>query len=171
MPYEVRRDGSPMTVEVTWAVPSIGSALIEGWGFVVFSIAFGAVGAFVFARRPDEPAAIPLLFIASAAAGSSVPWFLGSSVSDIVLGPQFLLFALLTGPLYMLLWPAALHLAFVFPYRLPALERRPWLIPAAYLAGLARISRSWSAAGWSRQRSPSGWARGRLRSSPSSCRC
>ena len=40
MPYEVRRDGSPMTVEVTWAVPSIGSALIEGWGFVVFTIVF-----------------------------------------------------------------------------------------------------------------------------------
>ena len=81
--------------------------MIEGWGFVVFSIVFGAVGAFVFARKPDEPAAIPLLFITCAAAGSSVPWFLGSSVSDVVQGPQFLLFALLTGPLYMLLWPAA----------------------------------------------------------------
>ena len=135
MPYEVQRGGELLTVEVDWATPSIGSALVEGWGFVVFSIVFGAVGAFVFARRPDEPAAIPLLFIASAAAGSSVPWFLGSSVSDIVQGPQFLLFALLTGPLYMLLWPAALHLAFVFPYPVPALDRRPWLVPAAYLAG------------------------------------
>ena len=56
-------------------------------------------------------------------------------MSDVVQGPQFLLFALLTGPLYMLLWPAGLHLAFVFPYRLPALDRRPWLVPAAYLAG------------------------------------
>ena len=135
MPYDVRRDGQLMTVDVDWAVPSIGSTLIEGWGFVVFSIVFGAVGAFVFARKPDEPAAIPLLFITCAAAGSSVPWFLGSSVSDIVQGPQFLLFALLTGPLYMLLWPASLHLAFVFPYRLPVLDRRPWLVPGAYLAG------------------------------------
>jgi signal transduction histidine kinase len=135
MPYEVRRDGTLMTVDVDWAIPSIGSTLVEGWGFVVFSIVFGAVGAFVFARKPDEPAAIPLLFIAAAAAGSSVPWFLGTSVSDIVQGPQFLLFALLTGPLYMLLWPASLHLAFVFPYRLPAVDRRPWLVPAAYLAG------------------------------------
>ena len=135
MPYEVQRDGALMTVEVDWAVPSIGSALIEGWGFVVFSIVFGAVGAFVFARKPDEPAAVPLVFITCAAAGSSVPWFLGSSVSDVVQGPQFLLYALLTGPLYMLLWPAALHLAFVFPNRLPALDRRPWLVPAAYLAG------------------------------------
>jgi len=135
MPYEVQRNGELLTVDVDWAVPSIGSALIEGWGFVVFSIVFGAVGAFVFARKPDEPAAVPLVFIASAAAGSSVPWFLGSSVSDIVQGPQFLLFALLTGPLYMLLWPASLHLALVFPSRLPAVERRPWLVPAAYLAG------------------------------------
>ena len=98
MPYEVQRDGELLTVEVDWAVPSIGSTLVEGWGFVVFSIVFGAVGAFVFARKPDEPAAIPLLFITCAAAGSSVPWFLGSSVSDVVQGPQFLLFALLTGP-------------------------------------------------------------------------
>ena len=135
MPYEVRRDGALMTVEVDWAVPSIGSTLIEGWGFVVFSIVFGAVGAFVFARKPDEPAAIPLLFITCAAAGSSVPWFLGTSVSDIVQGPQFVLYALLTGPLYMLLWPAGLHLALVFPQRLDALDRRPWLVPAAYMAG------------------------------------
>ena len=78
MPYEVRRDGALMAVEVDWALPSIGSTLVEGWGFVVFSIVFGAVGAFVFARKPDEPAAIPLLFITCAAAeaacrGSSAP--------------------------------------------------------------------------------------------------
>ena len=98
----------------------------------MFSIVFGAVGAFVFWRNPDEPAAIPLLFITCAAAGSSVPWFLGTSVSDVVHGPQFLLFALLTGPLYMLLWPAGLHLAFVFPYRLrprPAAVACPGGVP------------------------------------------
>ena len=156
MPYEVRRDGQLQTVGVDWAVPSIGSALVEGWGFVVFSIVFGAVGAFVFARKPDEPAAVPLLFIASAAAGSSVPWFLGSSVSDIVLGPPFLLFALLTGPLYMLLWPAALHLAFVFPYRLPAVERRPWLVPAAYAAGLGAYG-ALMVGGWLLSPTPSEW--------------
>jgi signal transduction histidine kinase len=156
MPYEVRRDGELMTVGVDWAVPSIGSTLVEGWGFVVFSIVFGAVGAFVFRRRPDEPAAVPLLFIAAAAAGSSVPWFLGSSVSDIVLGPPFLLFALLTGPLYMLLWPAALHLAFVFPSRLPAVERRPWLVPAAYVAGFGAYV-ALMVGGWLGSPTPSNW--------------
>ena len=79
----VQRGGGLLSVEVDWATPSIGSALVEGWGFVVFSIVFGAVGAFVFARRPDEPAAIPLLFIASAASASSVPWFLGTTTSDL----------------------------------------------------------------------------------------
>ena len=157
MPYEVRRDGDVMTVGVDWAVPSIGSTLVEGWGFVVFSIVFGAVGAFVFARKPDEPAAVPLLFIASAAAGSSVPWFIGSSVSDIVLGPQFLLFALLTGPLYMLLWPSALHLAYVFPSRLPAVERRPWLVPLAYVAGFGAYA-ALMVGGWLQSPTPSEWA-------------
>ena len=135
VPYEVVRGGVPTSVDVTWAAPSIGSTLIAGWGFVVFSIVFGAVGAFVFWRKPNEPAAVPLVFIAAGAAGSSVPWFLGTTVSDVVVGMPFLLFAVLTGPLYMLLWPGALHLAFVFPRRLPIVERHPWLIPGAYVVG------------------------------------
>ena len=136
VPYDIARDGERMTVDVRWAVPAIGSTLIAGWGFVIFSIAFGAVGAFVFWRKPDEPAAVPLVFIASAAAGSSVPWFLGTTVSDVVVATPFLLFAFLTGPLYMLLWPAGLHLAFVFPRRLAVVDRHPWLVPGAYVAGL-----------------------------------
>ena len=136
MPYEIVRVLQPMTMEVRWAVPTIGSTLIAGWGFVVFSIAFGVIGAFVFWRKPDEPAAVPLVLIASTAAGSSVPWFLGTTVSDVVVGTPFLLFAFLTGPLYMLLWPAALHLAFVFPRRLAVVERHRWLVPAVYVVGL-----------------------------------
>ena len=134
--YDIARDGNPLTVDVTWAVPAIGSTLVAGWGFIIFSIAFGVVGAFVFWRKPDEPAAVPLVLIASAAAGSSVPWFLGTTVSDVVVGTPFLLFAFLTGPLYMVLWPAALHLAFVFPRRPAFVERHPWLVPGAYVVGL-----------------------------------
>ena len=69
---------------------------------------------------------------AAAAAGSSVPWFLGATVSDIVQGGPFLLHTLVTGPIYMLLWPAGLHLALVFPRPSPIVARRRWLIPAVY---------------------------------------
>ena len=111
----------------------------------------------------------PLLFIASAAAGSSVPWFLGSSVSDIVQGPQFLLFALLTGPLYMLLWPAALHLSFVFPYRLRS--RSAAVAGAGSLPGGVGAYFALMVGGWL-ARHPFGMARhlAARRSSPSSCR-
>ena len=90
------------------------------------------VAAYVFARRPDEPAALALIFLACGAAGSSVPWFLGVTVSDVVQGSPFLLHTFVTGPVYMLLWPAGVHLALVFPTPMPAVVRHRWLIPAAY---------------------------------------
>ena len=53
-----------------------------------------------------------------------------------MLGAPFLLHTLLTGILYMLMWPAAVHLALVFPAPAPVLDRRPWLIPAIYAVAL-----------------------------------
>jgi hypothetical protein len=134
--YELARRGSPVAVDVTWSEPAIGRTLLDGWSVILFSLAFAAVAAFVFARRPREPAATALMIAACGAAGSSVPWFLGVTVSDLVHGGPFLLHAVVTGPLYMLLWPAGLHLALVFPTALPAVARRRWLIPAVYALGL-----------------------------------
>ena len=45
---------------------------------ILFSVAIAAVAALVFARRPDVPAATALVIVAAGAAGSSVPWFLGT---------------------------------------------------------------------------------------------
>jgi signal transduction histidine kinase len=134
--YWLTRAGAPLTTEVTWAAPSIGQTLLDGWSVILFSLAFAGVAAFVFARRPDEPAAMALMLAACGAAGSSVPWFLGVTVSDVVRGGPFLLHSFLTGPLYMLLWPAGLHLALVFPAPLPVVTRRRWLIPLAYALSL-----------------------------------
>jgi len=133
--YGIVRDGSSIPVEVTWAPPSVVATLLEGWSVLLFSVAVAGVAAFVFARRPDEPAATALIIAACGAAGSSLPWFLGITVSDIVEGGPFLLHALVTGPLYMLLWPAGVHLALVFPTPLPIVVRRP-IVPLVYLASL-----------------------------------
>jgi two-component system NarL family sensor kinase len=135
--YALTRDGAPVTTEVTWTTPAIGRTLVDGWSVILFSLAFAGVAAFVFARRPREPAALALVVAACGAAGSSVPWFLGVTVSNVVQGGPFLLYALVTGPLYMLLWPAGLHLALVFPATPPAVMRRRWLIPGMYAVGLA----------------------------------
>jgi signal transduction histidine kinase len=136
IPYLLTRAGLPQTTDVTWTVPSISQTLLDGWSVILFSLAFAAVAAFVFARRPREPAAIALMLAACAAAGSSVPWFLGATVSDVVRGGPFLLHAFVTGPLYMLLWPAGLHLALVFPASLPVVARRRWLVPLVYALSL-----------------------------------
>lgn len=135
--YEVLDDTSTRTVAVGWGPPAVGATLLDGWTVVVFSVAFAAVAAFVFARRPDEPSATALVLAACGAAGSSVPWLLGVTVSNVVAGGPFLLHAIVTGPLYMVLWPAAVHLALVFPAPTPLVRDRPWAIPALYGAVLA----------------------------------
>jgi signal transduction histidine kinase len=135
--YRLVRDGVPMETAITWMPPAVGATLLEGWSVLLFSVAVAGVAAFVFWRRPDEPAATALMLGACGAAGSSLPWFLGITVSDVVQGTPFLVHALVTGPLYMVLWPAGLHLACVFPTPLDVVRRRPALIPSLYAAGLA----------------------------------
>ena len=105
-------------VTVAWAAPGARrDRSLEGWSVVVLSIGLAAIAGFVLARRPDEPAAAALVLVACGVAGSSVPWFLGTTPSDVALGGPFLLHALLTGVLYMVTWPAAVHLGLVFPSR------------------------------------------------------
>ncbi len=136
VPYAIVREGTVMSVAVAWAAPAVGATLLEGWSVILFSLGTAAIAAFVFLRRPDEPAATALVLAACGAAGSSIPWFLGTTVSDVVRGGPFVLHSLVTGPLYMLLWPAGLHLALVFPEPAGVVRRHAWLVPAVYAASL-----------------------------------
>ncbi len=136
IPYGVVRDGVPQSVNVTWQVPAIGATLLAGWSVILFSVGTALIAAFVFMRRPGEPAATALVLAACGAAGSSIPWFLGTTVSDVVRGGPFVLHSLVTGPLYMLLWPAGLHLALVFPAPADVVRRHTWLVPGVYLVAL-----------------------------------
>ena len=123
IPYGVVRSGALQAVDVTWSVPAVRgdpARRLERRPLLGVTI---VIAAFVFARRPDEPAATALMIAACAAGGSSVPWFLGTTVSDVVEGTPFVFYALITGPLYMLLWPAGLHLALVFPTPTPVVAR------------------------------------------------
>ena len=136
VPYRVVRDGVEDGITVAWATPSVGSALLEGWSIVLFSVAIAAVSAFVYARRPDAPVATALVIVACGAAGSSVPWFIGTTTSDLALGGPFAVHAFLTGGLYMLMWPGAVHVALVFPAPSPVVRRHPRLPWAAYPVAL-----------------------------------
>ena len=137
--YGVIRGGAPQAVDVTWSVPALGATLLAGWSVVLFSVSTILIAAFVFARRPDEPAATALMIAACAAGGSSVPWFLGTTVSDVVEGTPFVFYALITGPLYMLLWPAGLPLAMVFPTPSPIVARHRWVVPGLYVVGMGAV--------------------------------
>jgi signal transduction histidine kinase len=148
IPYAIERAAAAQTVDVQWSVAAIWATLLAGWSIVAFSIGVAVIAGLVYARRPDVSAATAMVLFACGAAGSSVPWFLGTTVSAVVQGPPFVLHALLTGPLYMLLWPAGLHFALVFPTPAAATIRRPWIVPAiyaialgVYLAGMA-VSRA-----------------------------
>jgi signal transduction histidine kinase len=133
LPYLVQRDATPAGTSVTWAVPGAVGALLEGWSILLFSIAMAAVAALVFARRPELPAAPALVLVACGAAGSSVPWFLGATTSDVVRGTPFALHAALTAGVYMLMWPAAVHLGMVFPAPMGVVRRRPRVVWLPYL--------------------------------------
>jgi signal transduction histidine kinase len=134
--YELDRAGAPLSVAVPWAAPAVGATLLAGWSVILFSIASAGIAAYVFARRPGEPAATALILGACGAAGSSLAWFMGVTVSDVVLGGPFVFHALVTGPLYMLMWPAGIHLALVLPAPLPAVRRHRGLVPAVYVITL-----------------------------------
>jgi len=125
--YEVQRGGAVESITVAWAPPGVGGSLVDGWSVVVLSIGLLAIAGFVLARRPQEPAAAALVLVACGVGGSSIPWFIGTTTSDLALGGPFLFHALLTGGLYMVTWPAAVHLGLVFPSRRAVVERRPWI--------------------------------------------
>ena len=130
--YGIARDGAPSRVSITWARAGVWATLIEGWSIALVSIVAVALAAWVYRRRADTPAATALMVVAAGLAGSSVPWFLGTTVSDLVRGGPFLLHGLVTGPLYMLIWPAGLHLALAFPTPSALTVRHRWLVPSLY---------------------------------------
>src|SRR4051794_15134920 len=136
VPYIVDRGGARVEPGIVLAAPAFGQTLVEGWSIVLFVVSAAILAAWVFARRPDEPAATAIVLFTAGAAGSTIPWFVGVTTSDVVRGTPFLLHALITGPLYMLTWPAGIHLALTLPGELPVLRRRRWIIPAVYAVGL-----------------------------------
>ena len=134
--YAIERDRAASTVAVRWTPRPVSGTALEGWSVALASVVAAVLAAWVYRRRPDTPAATALVLAAAGIAGSSVPWFLGTTVSDLVRGGPFLLQAVLTGPVYMLIWPAGLHLALAFPAPATAIVRRRWLVPALYLVVL-----------------------------------
>lgn len=109
--YTVRRDGAIAEVPVVLGPRDISGTLAANWSVLVFTLVLQLVATYVLVRRPEASAAVALTVAAVGVTGSTLPWMLGTQVSDIIQGWPFLLYGLTAGGLYMLLWPAgALHL-------------------------------------------------------------
>lgn len=134
--YVIEREGTALQPTIAWGRPDVGVAVAQTWSVALLSVAIAVVAAFVLARRPGLPASTALAIGAAGVAGSSVPWALGTTTSGVTLGAPFVLLVTLTVGLYMLTWPAAIHLALVFPRPLAVVGRRPGIIGTVYLVAL-----------------------------------
>jgi cbb3-type cytochrome oxidase subunit 3 len=140
--YSISRDGRTSEVEVPIGSYPLLETLIESWGTVLFCLVTLAVAAFVFARRPREPAAQALFVIGVSLTGSTIPWLLGFSALDLATGIGFWLWVVAAVAVYSVFWSSALHFTLIFPRRLAFVQRHPWVTALVYIGPLALF------AGW-----------------------
>jgi signal transduction histidine kinase len=134
----VIRAGAPAVVDIVPGPFPVGPILADGWPLVVFVVLMVVVSAFIAVRRPELIVARVLLVGAVGNLASALPWQLGLVPTDLVrAGPPLVAF-MLTGPLSLLFWSAALHIVLAFEARSRAEERRrlltlAWLGPPVAL--------------------------------------
>ena len=141
--YTVERDGETSDVNVTLQGYPLGSFLAANWGAVLGGAVLVAVGTFVFARRPDDPAARAVFLLGASGVASSI-WPIGLHVIDLTRGFEFAAYLAVTSFAYFFVVAVALHFWLVYPTPSQFVKARPWLIPAIYgtpfaAAGLSAV--------------------------------
>lgn len=131
--YVVERGGRAIDVTVTATRFDGLAALSEDWGVIVLALSAQLVGVYLFARRPDEPAAQALLVGGTGMFASTVPWALGLQLTDVAGGIGIWLYAATAGVAYTLFWSGMLHFVLVFPRPYPFAVSRVRLIALAYV--------------------------------------
>ncbi len=137
---DVLRAGAPLTLLVDPAPAPVGGLLAAGWPLLAFLGLLVAVSAFIAIRRPEHPLARVLVVGSVGNLASSIPWQLGLAPTDLVRGGPGLVAFLLTGPLNLLFWSAALHVVLIFPVYAATDRHRTavaltWLAPPIALLG------------------------------------
>lgn len=134
--YTVERGGQILDLPVVLRDSPLRDFVVGQWGLLLMLGALVLVGAFVFVRRPDEPAAQALLLLAAGAVGS-LPFAFGLGPADLFNAGLFWSYQLLVLISYSLLFCALLHLALVFPQPDSWLSRRRRVVPLIYILPLA----------------------------------
>jgi hypothetical protein len=129
--YTVIRDDETLDLNIRLGGLPVRSILSQHWGALLFAFVSQIVAGFVLLRRPREPAA-RALFIWAMSGSHTYAWSFFLQVSDIVGGLGFWLFRIATPGLWLMYWPAGLHLALTFPKKMGIIKRYPWLIKALY---------------------------------------
>jgi hypothetical protein len=130
--YRVIRDEKVQDIDVVLGRLPVRPILSQHWGALLFAFISQVVAGFVLLRRPNEPTA-RALFIWAMSGSHTYAWSFFLQVSDIVGGLGFWLYRIATPGLWLMYWPAGLHLALTFPKQLGVIRRRPWLIKALYI--------------------------------------
>jgi hypothetical protein len=132
LPYTILRNEAPLQLNVVQGRVPVQSILATHWGAILFALISQVIAVFVLVRRPGEPGALAL-FIWAMSGSHTYAWSFFLQSSDMVNGLGFWLFRLCTPGLWLIYWPAALHLALVFPKRLKITQRHRYFIPTLYL--------------------------------------
>jgi two-component system, NarL family, sensor kinase len=139
--YTVRRDGEKRDVRVRMAPFAAGAFLSATWASALTVLVLLAVAWFVFAHRPEDPAARILLMLAALCTTGSTAWLLGDQVVRLATqGPG--LPDLFGECVLCLVWGAAAHFAMVVPgsglvvtrARTAVLYAAPFALHGVYLA-------------------------------------
>jgi len=141
--YTVVRDGQTLALDVPlthWTPRAIwrGTGSVVSVAWYLSSIVFLLVAFLAFWRRPDNPAARALWVLAVVELSIVISnTFLPGNVADAVFPAASLSAALMILATFsVLLPPALIRFALVFPQPIPALRRRPWLALLPYAVGL-----------------------------------
>jgi len=132
IPYTILQNDEPLQLNVVQGRVPVQSILATHWGALLFALISQVIAIFVLIRRPGEPGALAL-FIWAMSGSHTYAWSFFLQSGDIVGGLGFWLFRMCTPGLWLIYWPAALHLALVFPKRLKLTQRYRYFIPALYL--------------------------------------
>jgi signal transduction histidine kinase len=143
LPYEV--DGA--TVPVRMDRPDLSSLARDGWGDLVFVVAFALLALALSVRRPEEPATGPLLVAASGLLGSTLVVVAGLPALAVATGgPRLWLFHANVVGVYTLAWGAALAVALLISPGHPWLRRHRRPVLAVAVAGPVAVMAVISAA-------------------------
>jgi two-component system, NarL family, sensor kinase len=129
--YQVQRAGRRQEVPVILQRYPFASKVGHNWSLVLFILEFIVLAVYVFARRPNDPAAQAALLVAACAICAAPLWMSGLEVADLVTTAGSWRY-LLGETADAMTWAASLHFVLIFPRPRPLLTRYPWLAGSIY---------------------------------------